>query len=1322
MSLIPPRHSRPSILGLWTLLLAAAPAMAGEITATGGAQGLGTAVNGLVGGSCGAGLCQVSGGTAAGNNLFHRFSAFDTRGDINGVNFSTGGLPNVFVGVVSPSGSFIDKPVSFSGPTNLFWLSPGGISVSGAGGFANIQQLNLSTATGWRVGNEVFDAAGTTAGQAALLTGTPLTGLAGAANNPATLASLGIQKNGDLSLSGGLLTVDQELLLDAQGGNVLLQAAQLAAQGSIGIHGDGVTLKQSLLDVSNAAAAAGDLMVQGRSIALDGTTLLANGQDGGGQIFVGGGLRDNSPAILKATTVRIDANSKLSANATSQGDGGKIVVHALDSASVAGQFTARGGALSTQGGVIETSAPRLDFSGLALVDTHVASGINGTWLIEPTNFSIVSGGTAENTITAALLQSNLALNNVLIETFSSGNQSGDITVAAPVTWNANRLTLSAQKNIYVKDDLVANETGSLSFYYGQGSLDGYGATYTVAPGAIVEVPLGISSFFWKKGTKDLPSPAVFDNGLLRFWQRADSNPANSADRYSFNGAGVLQQPAYLKDTTWYNLTFFNRPLEFALGIGGDGSANWNTNGTIFTSGSSTSYETSNFSSLGITKARMDVSRYLEGVGTVVTKLDLNPPSLPATALTLTNQYTLGTGAASVRVDAAITNRATAPLTNLRYWYGTGDDYVGQQDSPTKTRGNLSETGFVTLANALDPSNAIKIEANGQAVIFYSPSQGTATSINTFGDFSNAYNLNPAESLVSLTNDGSYAIYLRYPDVAPLGTVNSSYLYTTGATGAANSAVWNWATAVNLGSGDYSWSDPRNWLNNLVPFTDFSVTIGASPGFSGNIIYSTGEDVGQGLRLFSLNSAHNLSLARGDLTLGSQVFQASNFAEGTGITLGRGSLTVNGSLTVPSLVLNSGGLNGTGRINVTSGFLQAQGATPSSSNVAMGQQFDAFSITTGGPTTIRELYANGNIAVNSVGNLIVQGPIGSRNGNVDLTASGSNGSLQILDAASLTAHGRLISGQAGNQLTIDRNAVLDASTSIGNGGSITLDAPNILVEGTLSTSGFSTGGDIHIGSRSVPNRSLISNASLVADPPGLGGLISIDGTLIAINGSSLNVKGLSGGSISLGSSATRNLSLDGFTSLVGGGGAEFNLFANSVINNASIFGGKLINNCVVCFQPLPPVTTLPPISSFQQSVNPIQSSLNANTIDYSAPGSPMTFQSDRLNFDPLSISLTDSAFLYADSLLTSDTAVGAGGLSTQPVQQLSPELVSAQFNAAEQQAMKETAAKLGLDPGGSVAPTPAQLQASLRQVVEAVRRRRILAVPSSLPSTLPTAKP
>ena len=33
-------------------------------------------MNGAVGGSCGVGLCQMGGGTAAGSNLFHRFLSF----------------------------------------------------------------------------------------------------------------------------------------------------------------------------------------------------------------------------------------------------------------------------------------------------------------------------------------------------------------------------------------------------------------------------------------------------------------------------------------------------------------------------------------------------------------------------------------------------------------------------------------------------------------------------------------------------------------------------------------------------------------------------------------------------------------------------------------------------------------------------------------------------------------------------------------------------------------------------------------------------------------------------------------------------------------------------------------------------------------------------------------------------------------------------------------------------------------------------------------------------------------------------------------------
>ena len=360
-------------IGLWALLLAAAPslagvpALAGEVTATGGALGLGTAVNGAVGGSCGVGLCQVGGGTAAGSNLFHRFSAFDTRGGINGVNFSTGGLPNVFVGVTSPLGTFIDKLVSFSGPINLFWLSPGGISLSGAGGFTNIQQLNLGTATGWRVGNGLFDAAGTTAGQAALLSGTPVTGLAGAVNDPAALAILGLQKNGDLSLAGGLLTVDQGLLLDAQGGNVLLQAAGLQAPGGrVEIQGSAV-LQATPIDVSGASG--GSVAIKATGSVLNSAPIQANGTTG-----VGGSIRlQAGGSVVQSVGANLEA-SGASAGGSIQVQGGKSLFSSASLSALGTGPLAMGGTVQLSAPTVHLVAAQLDASGAAGGGTVLLGG------------------------------------------------------------------------------------------------------------------------------------------------------------------------------------------------------------------------------------------------------------------------------------------------------------------------------------------------------------------------------------------------------------------------------------------------------------------------------------------------------------------------------------------------------------------------------------------------------------------------------------------------------------------------------------------------------------------------------------------------------------------------------------------------------------------------------------------------------------------------------------------------------------------------------------------------------------------------------------
>jgi CHAT domain-containing protein len=266
-------------------LLAGVPPAWSEVRGVEGTRSLGTVVNGVRDGSCGSGLCAVSGGTSAGSNLFHRFGAFDTRGGITGVHIESGGHRNVMVGVIHSLGSYIDQPVSLSSPGNLFWLSPGGITLSGAGGFQNVQHLQLSTATGLRLGSGVFDVFGTTADQATLLSGEPVRGSAGLVSDPATLSALALERNGDITLSGGLLTVEESLLLDAQGGHVVLQAAQvLLPGGQVEIAGREVSLENSQVDVSSSAGAGGSVQMDGETLSLAGSRIDASGAAGGGEV------------------------------------------------------------------------------------------------------------------------------------------------------------------------------------------------------------------------------------------------------------------------------------------------------------------------------------------------------------------------------------------------------------------------------------------------------------------------------------------------------------------------------------------------------------------------------------------------------------------------------------------------------------------------------------------------------------------------------------------------------------------------------------------------------------------------------------------------------------------------------------------------------------------------------------------------------------------------------------------------------------------------------------------------------------------------------
>jgi len=533
-------------LGLGGLVVAAA--QAGEITASGGGLSLGTRVNGQMGGSCGAGDCGIGGGTKAGPNLFHRFAAFDTRGGIRSVLFDTQGQRNLVVGVVNPLGSFLDKPIGLSSPASLIWLSPGGIHLGGGAGFVNIPSLQLSTATSLRVGGGMFDVMRTTAAQAAQLSGEPLAGRAGLVSDPASLAAASLSANGDVTLSGGLLTVDHELLLDAQGGHVLLQGGQIKVPGgSVELAGRGVSVAPGVgVSVSSASssasgggtiraqagsgalevagsleargealgAAGGRIELSGSTVALRGARLEASGPAGGGTVLVGGGLQGGDGAVANAQATLVDGASTIRADATEKGKGGTVGGWADRATQVDGSISARGGSQGGDGGFVETSGKQ-QLAVSRAPDASAPQGKGGTWLLDPTDVTINATGGAldgSNAFTSGPLNSIIgadviktALNagsSVVISTGAGGTQAGDITVVAPITKTAGAdasLSLNAHNNITINASITST-AGKLGLTLKPDSdANGSGAS-TLASGVTLSLNGGTAVF---SGTSSL---------------------------------------------------------------------------------------------------------------------------------------------------------------------------------------------------------------------------------------------------------------------------------------------------------------------------------------------------------------------------------------------------------------------------------------------------------------------------------------------------------------------------------------------------------------------------------------------------------------------------------------------------------------------------------------------------------------------------------------------------------------------------------------------------------------------------------------------------
>lgn len=269
----------------------------------------------------------------------------------------------------------------------------------------------------------------------------------------------------------------------------------VAQQGTAALAaGDAVTLSITGSDLVGVQVdqATIDTLVENRHlIQADAGTVILSAQSAHGLLgrVVNSGAIEANGITTDGGTVRLVASStiehtgSIQADAGPNGNGGEVVVIAdlsnPDSrTTVSGSLSARGGSESGNGGFVETSASTLKIEASTRVNTSAANGLAGTWLLDPTDFTVAASG---GDMDGATLTTNLSGGNVTIQsgTGASGT-NGDVFINDTVNWSANTLTIQAHRNANVNATMTVTGTGGLAIEYGQGAVEaGNTANFTV---------------------------------------------------------------------------------------------------------------------------------------------------------------------------------------------------------------------------------------------------------------------------------------------------------------------------------------------------------------------------------------------------------------------------------------------------------------------------------------------------------------------------------------------------------------------------------------------------------------------------------------------------------------------------------------------------------------------------------------------------------------------------------------------------------------------------------------------------------------------------